>query len=197
MLALIQCITKCLLQNVYNQTEKKEKKKKEKKKRTLTLTVQCFKLIHCKTFLPQFNLDEGTKMPGKTPSPSPGGKGGSPSPKRKSASPKNSPTRSGSRRSSPGAKSQSPSPSRKKSARSEKSPSPNRSSSAKGKSPGPGSKSPGGESSPASASKKKSGVIKSTELTERGLKILDYSGQGMTVIPASLLSSEFFFCFYY
>ncbi|KAK7098966.1 malignant fibrous histiocytoma-amplified sequence 1 homolog [Littorina saxatilis] len=132
--------------------------------------------------------DKGTKMPGKTPSPTPRGKSKTPSPNRKSASPKNSPTATLNRK-SPAPKS--PSPGRKKSGR-EKSPSPSRpSGSAKGKRPGSSStKSPSGESAPPSATKRKNVQIKTPELTERGLKIVDYSGQGMTVIPASLLSTK-------
>ena len=143
----------------------------------------CFQALSSFHF--QFRLDEKeAKMPGKTPSPPPRGKSRSPSPKQKSASPKNARSPAGGR-TSPG---KTPSPGRKKSpGRGDKSPSSGRrSGSAKGKTPS----SAGNESSPASASRKKNVVIKTPELTERGLKVLDYSGQGMTVIPASLLSSK-------
>ncbi|XP_076450494.1 LOW QUALITY PROTEIN: malignant fibrous histiocytoma-amplified sequence 1 homolog [Babylonia areolata] len=116
-------------------------------------------------------------MPGKTPSPH---KSRSPSPKRKSASPKTTPSPGGRKSSSPGRK--------KSPGHGDKSPSPGRrSGSGKGKTPTSGT---GDESAPASASKKKNVVIKTPELTERGLKVVDYSGQGMTVIPASLLSTK-------
>ncbi|KAL8577735.1 hypothetical protein ACOMHN_065552 [Nucella lapillus] len=116
-------------------------------------------------------------MPEKTPSPSLR-KSRSPSPKQKTSSQKNTPSLS--RKSSPGGK--------KSPGGGNKSPSPGRrSASSKGRTPTSGT---GDESAPASASKKKNVVIKSPELTERGLKVLDYSGQGMTVIPASLLSTK-------